>query len=126
MALALRFRAVKLPHFADEVRRDPALARLAARLHVTAPLEIDKLYPRLRPARVTLTTRRGVFTRQADEALGSRLVPLDDDGLMAKFREMATPVLPRERVETLLECVWALDTAAEMRPIVKLMGRRSA
>jgi 2-methylcitrate dehydratase PrpD len=126
MALALRFRAVKLTYFADDVRRDPALARLAGRLHVTAPPEIDRLYPRLRPARVTLTTSRGVFTRQADEALGSRLVPLGDDGLTAKFREMATPVLPRERVEALLERVWTLDAAADMRPIVKLMGKPGA
>ncbi len=123
MALALRFRAVKLSHFADDVRRDPGLAQLAAKLSVTAPPEIDKLYPRLRPARVTITTSRGNFTRQADEALGSRLVPLSDEGLMTKFREMATPVLPRERVETLLERVWAVDTAADMRPLVKLTAK---
>jgi 2-methylcitrate dehydratase PrpD len=123
MALAQRFRAVKLAHFADEVRQDPEMARLAARLHVTAPPEIDKLYPRLRPARVTITTGRGSFTRQADEALGSRLVPLADHGLMAKFREMAASVLPRERVEQLLDRVWAIETAADLRPLIKLMAK---
>ncbi len=85
-ALALHFRRIDLAHFEDATRRDRALAALAQRLTVTAPPEIDRLYPRLRPARVTVTTARGAFTRQVDEALGSRLVPLDDAGLRAKFR----------------------------------------
>ena len=86
MGLAARFRGIKLEHFDEQTRRDPAFAEFARKLHVTAPAEIDGLYPRLRPARVTVTTARGAFTRQADEALGSRLVPLDDDGLIAQVR----------------------------------------
>ena len=46
---------------------------------VSAPTEIDQLYPKLRPARVTITTSKGKFVRQADEAWGSRQVPLDDE-----------------------------------------------
>ena len=89
MSLALRYRGIKVEHFEDETRRDPAFAELAAKLRVTAPSEIDSLYPRLRPARVTVTTAAGRFTRQADEALGSRLVPLDDrppDGEVSRPR----------------------------------------
>ena len=37
---------------------------------------------------MTVTTARGKFTRQVDEALGSRLVPFDDDGLKGKFLEL--------------------------------------
>src|SRR5262249_60266006 len=91
MTLALKFRGIKLEHFSDEVRRDPVIAELARKLTVSAPAEIDRLYPRLRPARVTVTTVRGTFTRQADEALGSRLVPLADDGLIAKFHGLVAP-----------------------------------
>src|SRR5262249_14965850 len=69
MSLALKFRAIKFEHFADAVRRDPQWKALAGKLTVTAPAEIDRLYPRLRPARVTVTTTRGTFTRQADDAL---------------------------------------------------------
>jgi hypothetical protein len=39
------------------VRRDPALAALAGKVHVSAPPEIDRLYPQLRPARVTSRPR---------------------------------------------------------------------
>ena len=71
----------------DRALRDPAFAAFARKLTVTAPPEIDRLYPQLRPARVTVTTARGTFTRQADEALGSRIVPFDDAGLKAKFSD---------------------------------------
>ena len=67
------------------MRQDPSFEAIARKLNVTAPPDIDRLYPQLRPARVTVTTARGAFTRQADEALGSRIVPLDDAGLRAKF-----------------------------------------
>src|SRR5690349_11164107 len=93
IALALKFRAIKFEHFAEHVRRDPSFAAMARKLTVTAPPDIDRLYPRLRPARVTVTTAQARFTRQADEALGSRIVPLDDAGLQSKFLDLVSPVL---------------------------------
>src|SRR5262249_42032760 len=83
-----KFRGIKVEHFSERTRRDPSFAAIARKLHVTAPPDVDRLYPQLRPARVTVTTPRGAFTRQADEALGSRIVPLDDAGLKAKFLDL--------------------------------------
>ena len=90
MGVAARFRGIKVKHFNAETRTDPAFAEFASKLTITAPPEIDGLYPKLRPARVTVTTPRGKFVRQADEALGSRIVPLDDAGLEQKFIEMSS------------------------------------
>ena len=56
MGLAARFRGIKVHHFNAETRSDPAFGEFAKRLTVTAPPEIDGLYPKLRPARVTVTT----------------------------------------------------------------------
>ena len=92
MSLALKFRNIKVDYFEDAVRNDPGWAALAAKFEISAPHEIDRLYPKLRPARVTVTTAKGKFVRQADEAMGSRLVPLDDDGLKAKFIGLVEPV----------------------------------
>jgi len=36
IGLALKFRAIRLEHFADEVRRDPAFAAIGRKLTVTA------------------------------------------------------------------------------------------
>jgi len=123
MGLALKFRAVKLEHFSAATRGDPAFAKFARRLAVTAPPEIDRLYPQLRPARVTVTTARGTFTRQADEALGSRIVPLDDAGLKTKFLDLVAPVLGAARAKQLAEQVWSIEAAANVAPLVESMAK---
>ena len=105
--------------FRRAMRRDPAFAALARKLRVSAPPEIDRLYPQLRPARVTVTTARGTFTRQADEALGSRLVPLDDAGLQAKFLELVAPVHGGKRADDLAERLWAIG---DLRDVSKLVA----
>ena len=123
IGLALTRRGIKMKYFDDDSRRDPAFARIAQMLHVSAPPEIDRLYPRLRPARVTVTTPRGTFTRQADEALGSRIVPLDDAGLKAKFDELVEPVLGAARAGELRERLWEIESAGDVRPIVELAAQ---
>jgi 2-methylcitrate dehydratase PrpD len=123
MGLALRFRAIKFEHFTEEMRRDPAFTAFARELSVTAPPEIDRLYPQLRPARVTVTTARGTFTRQADEALGSRIVPFDDAGLKAKFSDLVGPVLGAARAHELMQRLWSLDTVDDIAPLVEAMAK---
>jgi 2-methylcitrate dehydratase PrpD len=123
MGLALKFRAVKFEHFSEQTRRDPAFAAIARKLSVTAPPDVDRLYPQLRPARVTVTTARGSFTRQADEALGSRIVPLDDAGLKAKFFDLVGPVLGAARAKDLGERLWSLDEISDVAPLVEAMAK---
>jgi 2-methylcitrate dehydratase PrpD len=125
MALALKFRAIKLEHFGEQHRRDRLLAALAAKVHVTAPPAIDRLYPQLRPARVTLTTAHGTFTRQADEALGSRLVPLDDQGLQAKFHELVAPALGAAGAAELARGLWAIEETDDVGLLVETMAQPS-
>jgi 2-methylcitrate dehydratase PrpD len=123
MGLALKFRAIKFEHFSEQTRRDPAFRAIARKLSVTAPADVDRLYPQLRPARVTVTTARGSFTRQADEALGSRIVPLDDAGLTAKFLDLVGPVLGATRAKDLGERLWSLDAISDVAPLVDSMAK---
>src|SRR2546421_10024725 len=119
MGLAARYRGIKVHHFHAETRADPAFGAFAKKLTVTAPPEIDALYPKLRPARVTVTTPRGKFVRQADEALGSRLVPLDDAGLEQKFIDNVEPVLGNARAKFLVKQLWDIEATDDIRPLVK-------
>jgi 2-methylcitrate dehydratase PrpD len=123
IGLALRFRAIRLEHFADEMRRQPAFDDIARKLRVVATPEVDRLYPQLRPARVKVTTARGVFARTADEALGSRLVPLDDAGLEAKFLALAGPVLSPARAAELCERLWDIEACADIRPVLEAAAK---
>ena len=114
MGLAARYRGVKFEHFDDKTRKDPAFTEFADKLTVTAPAEIDQLYPRLRPARVTVTTSKGKFVRQADEAWGSRIVPLDDAGLIAKFLDLVGPVHGAAKAKELSERLWNIAEAKDV------------
>src|SRR5262249_61267571 len=90
---------------------------------VTAPPKIDRLYPQLRPARVTVTTARGTVSRQADEALGSRIVPLDDAGLKAKFHDLVGPLLGPACTRQLAERLWSIESADDVAPVVESMAK---
>jgi len=123
LGLAARFRDIKFEHFSDDVRRDPAFVEFAKKLTVTAPPEIDRLYPQLRPARVTVTTARGIFTRQADEALGSRIVPLNDEGLQGKFRGLVAPVLGDTKANELCDRLWSIADAVDLRSLLETTAK---
>jgi 2-methylcitrate dehydratase PrpD len=123
MGLAARYRGIKFEHFDDKIRADPAFAQFADKLTVTAPAEIDQLYPKLRPARVTVTTPKGQFVRQADEAWGSRIVPLDDKGLIEKFLGLVAPVYGDKRAKDLSERLWAIDTIDDVAPLVESLAK---
>jgi 2-methylcitrate dehydratase PrpD len=122
MGLAARYRGVKFEHFDDKTRRDPAFAEFANKLTVTAPQEIDQLYPKLRPARVTVTTGKGTFVRQADEAWGSRIVPLDDDGLIKKFLDLVTPVHGAAKAKSLADQLWNVAEAKDVAPLAEALA----
>jgi 2-methylcitrate dehydratase PrpD len=118
IGLAARYRDVRLEHFDEATRRDPQFNEIAHKLHISAPAEIDSLYPRLRPARVTVTTATGVFTRQADEALGSRLLPLDDKSLREKFLGLVEPVLGAACGSSLADRLCAIEQVDDVRPLI--------
>jgi 2-methylcitrate dehydratase PrpD len=123
MALALKHRSIKVAYFEDAVRNDPGWAALAAKFQISAPAEIDRMYPKLRPARVTVTTAEGKFTRLAEEALGSRLVPLDDAGLKAKFLDLVEPVHGRAKAQELAQRLWTIDEMADVTPLVEGLAK---
>jgi 2-methylcitrate dehydratase PrpD len=123
LGLAARYRGVKFEHFDDKTRADPAFTDFAGKLTVTSPAEIDQLYPKLRPARVTVHTSQGKFVRQADEAWGSRLVPLDDKGLIDKFLGLVGPVLGDARAKDLSERLWIVERADDVAPLVEALGK---
>lgn len=94
VALAAREAQVGIAAFDAAHLADPVLSDLAGRVHVAVEDAREAEYPRLRSARVTLRTKSGgAFERYVDEPLGSARHPLSDAALIAKFEELATPVL---------------------------------
>ena len=61
--------------------------------------------------------------RQADEALGSRLVPLDDDGLKAKFIGLVEPVHGGAKAQELAQRLWSIDQAGDVTPLIEALAK---
>ena len=110
MAVAACFRSLDRVWFELEFRNHATVNALAGKVKISASQDMDELYPRLRPARVSVKTKDGnTFTAFAREALGSRLVPLSDEALFKKFLSLTEPVLGTDRSRDLADQLWHLD-----------------
>lgn len=114
MALGLKFGSIELGHFDPAMRASTEIADICRKVSVVTDPALDALYPEFRPARVTLTTSRGRFVREAREALGSRLVPLDEAGLLSKFNTLTLPVLGLEAANLLLDLLLTVEALPDV------------
>lgn len=123
LALSALYGEIRLDHFTDATRDAPAIKDFAKRVRITGSDELDRLYPQTRPARVTVSTRSGRFTKRAEEALGAPQLPLSDDQLGRKFEELAGSALGSVRARDLLDRLWDLDRVPNVAQLVSAMAK---
>lgn len=121
MAVAMHHGTVDLRHFETAARNDPVIAAEAPKFHFRATAEMDALYPRQRPSRVTVEAKSGRFTAFAPEALGAPEKPVDDARLAAKFTSLVEPVLGGKRTKDALALLWTLDEASSAADLLKAL-----
>jgi 2-methylcitrate dehydratase PrpD len=126
MALGLRYGRIDLKHFEDNIRADAGLAEICKLVHVRTAADLDALYPSKRPARVKLVTTRGEFSREAHEAIGSRDLPLDDDGLARKFTDLVAPVRGQDTAQRLLAVLRQIEDADDVSVLLDLAALPAA
>ena len=81
----------------DTALRDPTIAALRHRVHITEDPAMSAVAPRLRPARVKVTLKDGrSSTRECESHRGDFLRPFAESELRGKFRELAAVVLTPE------------------------------
>lgn len=96
--------------FSDEAIKDPRIWELLPKIRVVADQEIDDLFPQVKRARVTITTKDGVRDmEQTDFAKGAPEDPLTDEELEAKFRANLTGVASEEKMDEILRASWDLE-----------------
>jgi len=122
LALAAKFRRIKISHFEREVREDPALAALCRLVHIEVAPDLDALYPKLRPARVTVVTDERKYSRQVMEALGSAQVPISDEQVTQKFRELTVPVLGESRSEAVRVRLASIELESDLSGTVEMLA----
>ena len=90
--------------FSEACVRDPRV--VAVRNRISA--KVDPVIGRTE-ARVTIRTRDGhAFNRHVEHALGTLARPMSDADLEAKFKGLASEVLPDAQVEGIIKLCWQL------------------
>jgi 2-methylcitrate dehydratase len=108
--------------FSEEKLRDPRIWELLPKIRVLADPEIDRLFPKIKRARVKITTKDG-YTHQAqtDVAKGSPEDPLSDDEIVAKFRANAHGVVSDQRMDEIIETTWKFESVSNLSDYMTLL-----
>ena len=102
----------------DSALRDPVIAALRDRVHVTEEPAMTAVAPRLRPARVTVTLTDGRHsTHSRDSHRGDFQQPFAESEIRGKFRELAGIVLRPEGVSSVEA---AVDRCEQWQSIAEL------
>ncbi len=108
--------------FSDEKLVDPRIWDLLAKIKVVADPDIDALFPAIKRARVSITTRAGItHTAQVDYAKGSPQNPMSDQEIIAKFRANAEGVVSKERQDEIILATWTFNEIDELRAYMNLL-----
>ena len=108
--------------FSDEKLKDPRIWDLLDKIKVVADPEIDALFPAVKRARVSITTRDGeAHTAQVDHAKGSPENPLSDEEIVSKFRANADGVMSKQRQDEIIAATWAFDEVEDLSEYMNLL-----
>jgi 2-methylcitrate dehydratase PrpD len=116
VASALNHGSVRLSAYTPERLADPVTRALMARMRVAVDPAIDAAFPGRRAARVVMRTRDGRTGEffQPDRR-GDPELPLSDEDLGDKLRELASPVIGDAKAKMLLDRIWQLESAGDLQ-----------
>jgi len=108
----------------DAALRDPVIASLRHRVHVTEDPAMSAVAPRLRPARVTVTLKDGRHgTHGCESHRGDFHRPFAESEIRGKFRELAGTVLKPEGVAAVESAVDRCEQWTSVRELTAQLRR---
>ncbi len=110
--------------FEEEALTDPFVWETLPKIKVIADPEIDRLFPAVKRAIVTITTEDGrSSTIQEDHAKGRAENPLSDEELVAKLRANSSGAMTDGAIDRIVEATLALEEFSNVGDYVKLLTR---
>lgn len=120
VATALLHGSVRLAAFSQERLDSPAIRALMERVQLEVEPQLDAAFPRQRAAQVRITLRDGqTFAMLQPTRKGDPDMPLSDEELNDKFRELALPVIGQPRSDELIAALWSIDQSANLDPLAR-------
>ena len=121
IAAAIADRQVTPLQFTDAKIMDPTIRAQLKKVEVVADPEIEKVFPALQRAIVTIRTTDGrSLTKQVDYPKGDPRNPLTDREVEEKFDALAEPVLSAHSRARLKEAVWRVDRLGSIGELMDL------
>jgi len=109
-----------------DIVNDPQVIELAGRVQMSLSQEYEQMRPKRNPAKVTLTLKDGrELTREVMDCLGDPLKPMPREDLVAKFLDLAGPVIGESRGREFLEKVQGLESVENVRPLMRMLRLRA-
>ncbi|MDM8527261.1 MmgE/PrpD family protein [Anaerolineales bacterium HSG24] len=109
--------------FSDEKLKDSVIWDLLGKIKVVADPEIDAMFPKVKRARVTITTTSGEkHTAQTDFAKGAPENTLTDEEIEAKFRANANGVLNPAQQDQAIEATWNFENISHIDEYMELFN----
>jgi 2-methylcitrate dehydratase PrpD len=103
--------------------QDPAVLRQRAKVELKADVELDKLHPaRVSIVEVTLTDGTKLSER-VEAVRGTAENPMTREEVVAKARELTTPILGADKSAKLIQKILALETVKDVRELRPLLQR---
>jgi 2-methylcitrate dehydratase PrpD len=114
----------KAAHDKDRMK-DPAVLRERAKVQLVPDEELEKLIP-VRVAIVEVTLKDGRhFSDRVEHVRGTPENPMTHEEVVAKARDLMSPVLGAEGSNSLIERVFALEDVKDIRELRPLLQRNS-
>ena len=122
MAVALLDKTVSFASAHDSSKmKDPAVLRERAKITLIPDAELEHLMP-LRVAIVEVTLADGTHLRQrVDNVRGTPENPMTREEILAKARDLVTPVLGAEKCAALLHKIFDLESVSDIRALRPLL-----
>jgi len=99
---------------------DKKVTALAKKVTLGVDKEIEQKYPVSTLARLTVETDQGAkFTAGKEKLKGDWNYPLSDQEIQNKFRRFTKDILSSDRIDTLIDKIWNLETMTEPWKLLK-------
>jgi 2-methylcitrate dehydratase PrpD len=124
VAIMLLDKTVSFRAAHDKARmQDPSVLRERAKVQLVPDADLEKLIP-VRVAVVEVTLSDGThLSERVEHVRGTPENPMTRDEVVAKARELMTPVLGADKCSKLIERVLALDTVKDIRELRPLLQK---
>lgn len=122
VAVAILKHRAFVDEFTEKMIKNSEVLSLARRTRIIHDPELDKVYPKLWPAKTKIKTKDGkTYEARVDISKGDPGNPLTEEELQEKFRILAGKVLTKEKIDEIVRMVQRLETLEEINILTELL-----